>query len=221
MTAEQQSAVGAVSDTSDEYSPAPAPRLAADRVADLVGRAAAGDRAAWDAIVTAYSGLLWAVSRSFRLDQADAAEVVQTTWLRLLENLERIREPEHLGGWLATTARREAIRLLRLKGREVLTESEPRCAGTVQPVVEPAVADPAELTVLNDRDRRLWQAFGQLPERCQRLLRLLFLVAPPYAEVAAALDMKIGSIGPTRARCLGRLRHLLAGSGSGDAVEVW
>ena len=79
-------------------------RVDKSEVADMVRRAAGGDRGAWETIVEDFSGLLWSVCRGYRLDQADAAEVVQTTWLRLLENVSRLREPEHLGGWLVTTA---------------------------------------------------------------------------------------------------------------------
>jgi RNA polymerase sigma factor (sigma-70 family) len=174
-------------------------------VADAVRRAATGDKDAWDEIVNSFGGLVWAVANSYRVGPADAAEVSQTTWQRLLEHLDRIREPERLGGWLATTARREALRLLKLRAREVPIEDEaafgPRTDQS--PTPEEAVLD-------RDRDRALWRAFARLSERCQRLLRLVVLVAPPYAEVAAALDMPIGSIGPTRQRCLEQLRRLLA-----------
>ncbi|MEJ3652137.1 sigma-70 family RNA polymerase sigma factor [Actinomycetes bacterium KLBMP 9759] len=181
-------------------------------VAEAVRRAAGGDRAAWDALVANFSGLVWSVAIGHRLGPADSAEVVQTTWLRLLENLDRIREPERIGGWLATTARHESLRLLRLRGREQLTDDE---AGFNAVPSEPS---PEELLLDRDRDRRLWTAFAQLPERCRALLRLVIIVAPPYAEVAAALDMPIGSIGPTRARCLDRLRRLLATAGVTDAI---
>jgi RNA polymerase sigma factor (sigma-70 family) len=181
-------------------------------VADTVRRAAAGDKAAWDAIVDSFSGLVWSISSGYRLG-ADAAEVVQTTWLRLLENLDRIREPERLGGWLATTARRESLRVLRLRGRELVTDDESRfdLGPSGAPTPEDALLD-------SDRRRLLWDAFARLPENCRRLLQLVVVVAPPYAEVAAALEMPIGSIGPTRARCLARLRRLLVAGGVTDAA---
>ena len=186
-------------------------------VADTVRRAADGDRGAWEAIVEDFSGLLWSVCRGYRLEQSDAAEVVQTTWLRLLENIDGIREPERLGGWLATTARREALRLHRLHGRELTTDDETRFdQGPLDAVLDPALA-----ALLDDRDRRLWRAFGGLPERCRRLLRLLVVVAPSYAEVAETMDMPIGSIGPTRARCLQRLRRLLVEQDPSDVAEAW
>src|SRR5947199_10585188 len=86
---------------------------------ELVRAAAAGDQAAWNELVERYQGLVWATARSFRLSRADAADVAQTTWLRLVENLDRIRDPERLGSWLATTARRESLRHIRLHGREL------------------------------------------------------------------------------------------------------
>lgn len=179
-------------------------------MAGAVRRAAAGDKDAWDEIVESFSGLVWSVANGYRLGAADAAEVSQTTWLRLLENLDRIREPERLGGWLATTARREALRQLRLRGREHVTDDD--ATFDRAPSTDPG---PEELLLVHDRDRLLWRAFTQLDDRCRRLLQLVVIVAPPYTEVAAALDMPIGSIGPTRARCLDRLRRLLEADGGG------
>jgi RNA polymerase sigma factor (sigma-70 family) len=191
-------------------------------VADMVRRAADGDRGAWEVIVEDFSGLLWSVCRGYRLSQADAAEVVQTVWLRLLENLGRIREPEHLGGWLTTTARRESLRQLRLRGHELLTDDETRFSGTsVSPGSLSPGDDPVEAALRDDRDQRLWRAFEGLPERCRRLLRLLVVLTPPYTEVAAEMDMPVGSIGPTRARCLDRLRRLLHAEDPSDVAEAW
>jgi len=184
-----------------------------NEVAGAVRRAAAGDRDAWDAIVRSFSGLVWTVANGHRLGPADTAEVLQTTWLRLLENLDRIREPERLGGWLATTARRESLRMLRLRGREVPSDDEGVLAR------EPSPSPTPEEAVLDrDRDRRLWRAFSRLPDRCRRLLDLVVVLRPPYAEVAAIMEIPVGSIGPTRARCLDRLRRLLVDSGDGPVV---
>jgi RNA polymerase sigma factor (sigma-70 family) len=170
----------------------------------LVAAAAAGDRAAWDAIVTEYAGLVWAVARSFRLSAADAADVSQVTWLRLLENLDRIRDPAALGAWLATTARREAVNVLRQR-RELPAPDHTDVADDREP-------PPWQAVLVGERDRELWQAFRRLPDRCQRLLRLLVLEPEPggYAAAAAALDVPVGSLGPTRARCLAALRGHLA-----------
>jgi RNA polymerase sigma factor (sigma-70 family) len=187
-----------------------------NEVAAMVRRATDGDRAAWETIVEDFSGLLWSVCRCYGLDHADAAEVVQTTWLRLLENLGRLREPEHLGGWLATTARREALRLHRLQGRELATDDDADFDRDRSVVL----VDPSDVVVDSDRDRRLWRAFAELPQRCRRLLRMLVVSRPPYAEVAAVLDMPIGSIGPTRARCLDRLRRLLLAQDPSD-MAAW
>lgn len=166
-------------------------------------RAAAGDKAAWNDIVESFSKLVWSVANAHRLGPADAAEVTQTTWVRLIEHIDRIANPERLGGWLATTARRESLRVLRLRGRESLTGNELAAADLdLFPAPESAVLE-------RDRNRQLWAAFGQLSARCQAILQLVVLLAPPYIEVANALGMPIGSIGPTRARCLQQLRRQL------------
>lgn len=172
---------------------------------DLLARARAGDQQAWDALVDRYSGLVWSVARSHRLGSADAADVHQATWLRLVEHLDAIREPERLGSWLATTARRESLAVLRRAGRDLpvgdLLTLEPRAADTT------GVDDDL---LRRERDRHLWRAFGELAGQCQSVLRLLLLDPPPsYAEISAALDIPIGSIGPTRARCLDQLRRRL------------
>jgi RNA polymerase sigma factor (sigma-70 family) len=173
--------------------------------AALVAAAAAGDEGAWNELVERFGGLLWSIARSYRLNAADAADVTQATWLRLLEHLGQIREPAQVGAWLATTARRECLRLLRSRGREVPGE-----AGEVE-----ALDDPPETAALAaERDTLLWAALAELPPRCQRLLRVLMASPPPsYAEVAQALGMPIGSIGPTRARCLDCLRRRSARTG--------
>jgi RNA polymerase sigma factor (sigma-70 family) len=172
-------------------------------VADAVRRAAAGDKGAWNSIVESFSQLVWSIANAHRLGPADAAEVTQTTWVRLIEHIDRITQPEHLGGWLATTARRESLRILRLRSRETLTDDD-------IVISEMALFPAPETAVLErDRNRRLWAAFEKLSERCQSLLQLVVVVAPPYLEVANALGMPIGSIGPTRARCLEQLRRLL------------
>lgn len=179
-------------------------------VAATVRRAASGDRTAWDALVENFSHMLWGVASGYRLSRADTAEVVQTTWLRLVEHLDRIKQPESVGGWLATTARNEALRMLRLRGRELITDDDAQLDR--EPIRDPR-SGPEEQVLTADRNRRLWDAFEQLPVNCRVLLRLLVVDTPPYAQVSAALDMPIGSIGPTRARCLDRLRRLLAGGG--------
>jgi RNA polymerase sigma factor (sigma-70 family) len=179
-------------------------------VAPLVARAAAGDASAWDALVDRYTALLWSVARAHRLGEADAADVVQTTWLRLVENLHRIEDPERLPGWLVTTARHECLRALRRSGREFTGSADDLALDMVDDQV-PAL-DAALLE--EERDVVLWRCFGGLPERCQRLLRVLMAAEPPaYADVSRALGMPVGSIGPTRMRCLDRLRALVHAAG--------
>jgi RNA polymerase sigma factor (sigma-70 family) len=170
-------------------------------VGELLELAAAGDRAAWDALVERYEGLLWAIARSHRLDEASASDVVQTTWLRLLEHIDGLRNPDALAGWLATTARNECLRVLRHQSRQVPTEDDRMPADSVPPV------DDARLLAA-ERDAALWRAFATLTARCQALLRMLAAEpAPSYEDVAAALGMAVGSIGPTRGRCLSALRE--------------
>src|SRR5437764_2717422 len=167
---------------------------------ELVRAAAAGDQAAWNEVAERYQGLVWATPRSYPLSRADAGDVAQTTWLRLVENLDRIREPEHLGAWLATTARRESFRHLRLHGRELPSDEAD--------VFESPGDDPLEIALLTEeRDLALWRAFARLSERCQTLLRLLVSEdEPSYEAIGAALGMPVGAIGPTRMRCLDKLR---------------
>lgn len=174
-----------------------------EETGDLVRAAAAGDQRAWDALVERFTGMLWAVARAHRLREADAADVIQTTWLNLVQNLGRIREPEHVGAWLATTARRECLRTLSRDHRHVLTDDE-----TGLQVREPLLTTPEDDVLAAERVALLRAALEELPSRCQRLLRVLTAdPVPTYEQVSAALGMPVGSIGPTRARCLERLRH--------------
>jgi RNA polymerase sigma factor (sigma-70 family) len=172
--------------------------------------AAKGDQQAWDAIVNRYTELVWTVARSFRLNSADASDVMQATWLRLVEHLTDIRDGERLGAWLATTAKREALGLLRRGRRDFPVEG----TGLAEPEVIDAES-PEQYILRTEQDTLLWKAFHRLGGPCQRLLRVL-LADPPlaYADIGAALDMPVGSIGPTRARCLSTLRALLSRVGN-------
>ena len=139
----------------------------------------------------------------------------QTGWLRLVENLGRIRQPERVGSWIAATTRNECLRVLRLSGRQVLTGDELE-------LVDEATPSPGAGLLLSERDAALWRAFESLSGRCRALLQVIVgTPAPTYDELSAALDMPIGSIGPTRARCLDRLRRHpdIAGivAGAGDS----
>src|SRR5215475_14641892 len=147
--------------------------------AELVRAAADGDAAAWNTIIDRYAGLVWTVARGLDLSAADAADVSQTTWLRLVENLHTIREPAGLGAWLATTARREALVMLR-KRREVPV--------TYPDMPDDGQAPPWHRVLTKERDHQLRQAFDRLSDRCRNLLRLLVIEpAASYAEAAAAL----------------------------------
>jgi RNA polymerase sigma factor (sigma-70 family) len=182
--------------------------LSDDLVADLVRAAAAGDEHAWNALVAKFSGLLWAIARAHRLYHADAADVVQVTWLRLLEQLGRLRNPSRVGAWLATTARRECLRVLRHSERVMCLDENARERQSNE-------LGPDDVLLERERDGALWRGFTRLRTSDQELLRLLVVdPRPPYEEIAAVLDMPIGSIGPTRQRALKRLRHELDGEGS-------
>ncbi len=148
---------------------------------------------------------MWSVVRGFRLSGTDAADAVQMTWLRLVENLDRIRDADRLASWLATTARRECLQQLRRRGRTAI----PMDDTVLQDVADDA--DPVDAgLLLDERDGALWRAFSALGERCRRLLRVMMATPPPsYQEVSEALDMPHGSIGPTRQRCLDALRKIV------------
>lgn len=176
-------------------------------VRDLVRRAAAGDSVAWESLVDRYERLVWGVTRSHRLGDADAADVCQTTWMRLLEHLGDLRNPDAVSGWLATTARHECLRVLRHQARQIPTEDDQIPEDTV-----PAAVDAALLT--SERDAALWTAFAGLSSRCQALLRMLAGDPPPsYEDISLALGMPVGSIGPTRGRCLASLRRGIVAAG--------
>lgn len=173
-------------------------------VEERVRAAAQGSQEAFDALVAQFSGLVWSVLRAHRLADADAQDAFQTTWLRLVEHLDRIRDPRALGGWLATTARHESLRLLRQADRH-----RPAPDDELDAIEDDS--DGVEVGVLDaERDAELWAALDELEERCRALLRVLMADPPPtYDEVSAALDIPVGSIGPTRGRCLARLREHL------------
>ncbi len=179
----------------------------------LVKAAAGGEATAWEALVESFSGLVWSIARGYRLSSADAADVFQTVWLRLAEHLGRIENPDHVGAWLATTARRESLRVARSGARTVPMDETALIdlAQADEASPEQAVLQAEQARLDAQRARRMWRALGELSSRCQQLLRVLIATPPPtYAEVAAALDLPVGSIGPTRARCLQQLRRRLA-----------
>ncbi|GAA1280626.1 RNA polymerase sigma factor [Saccharothrix xinjiangensis] len=166
---------------------------------ELLTLAHAGDQTAWREIVRRHVRLVWAVPRSHRLGPDDAADVCQTTWLALAENLTRIRHPERLGAWLVTTARHESLTVLRLRGREAPAELWP------PPDRAPT---PEDAALADEADERLWRAYATLSDRCREILRLAaFAPELSFTQVAEAVGLPVNSLGPTRARCLAALRR--------------
>lgn len=169
-------------------------------VVDLVVNARNGDQFAWDQIVERYAPLVWAMCQRFRLSRADADDVGACVWLRLVERLNTIRQPAALPGWLATTARNECLRVVRVKARETLVDDHERISADTDPSADSWLLAQERLIALRT-------AFAGLSERCRRLLELLFADPPtPYDEVSHVLGIPVGTIGPTRQRCLGKLR---------------
>jgi RNA polymerase sigma factor (sigma-70 family) len=184
--------------------------LSSVSLTSLVERVRGGDIAAWNALVDRFAGLVWSVARRHRLSASDAADVSQTTWLRLVEHIDRIQDPERVGGWLATTARHEALRVIRISDRELPSEHDNYIDLLAAENEEGVDAD----LLTEERDEMLWSLISMLPPRCQLLLSVLHDESRlSYVEIGQALDMPTGSIGPTRARCLEHLRRLAASRG--------
>jgi RNA polymerase sigma factor (sigma-70 family) len=183
-----------------------------DAAADLFVRWREGEARAMDDLVRLMTPVLWHVVRAYGLDHALAQDVVQTTWMTLVRRHESIVDPQAVSGWLTTCARREAWRVGKQQRRADPTEAE---------YLEPhlPVGESAERVATRaDEAHRLWSAVDRLDERCRRLLRVVaFEERPDYAKLAVDLAMAVGSIGPTRQRCLGKLRALLVTDGFADA----
>jgi RNA polymerase sigma factor (sigma-70 family) len=170
-------------------------------VTDLVTRARSGDKQAWDAIVERYAPLVWSICRRYRLGGADAGDVGQSVWLHLVEQLARLRDPAALPGWLATTTQRECSRVLREQGPRTTWMADAGDIPDQHAQIEQEV-------LLAERHAALREAFTHLPTCCQQLLTLLIQDPPvPYAQISAQLGIPVGSIGPTRGRCLAKLRR--------------
>lgn len=168
----------------------------------LVAAARHGDAGAWNALVERYAPLMWSTCRAYRLDAADAEDVGQTVWLRLIEHLSEIRTPAALPGWILTATRRECIRVLRVARRTQPDET----IGDL--VADDDRADVDQQLLAGERNIALRAAFGQLPPRCQHLLSLLMQDPPvSYSVISSRLGIPRGGIGPNRARCLDRLRR--------------
>lgn len=183
----------------------PVSETLASRAAALFIAFRAGDEATMAELVSLLTPILWHTVRAQRLDRESAEDVLQTTWLALVRGAASINDPQAVLQWLIVSARREAWRVVKLSDRVEPKEFE---AGDLVT----ATADlPEELVLRHDVDTRLWQHLAELPERCRALLRVIaFADRPDYAAVAKSLGMPVGSIGPTRGRCLAKLRLQLA-----------
>ena len=173
-------------------------------VADLVAHARGGDVQAWEALVERYASLIWSICRRYRLGRADAEDVAQSVWMRLVNQLDKIRDPAALPGWLATTTRRECERVARAAhGPHAVVYA------VDTDKIPDAHAEAAEQELLAaERHAALREAFTHLPPAYQRLIGMLIADPPlPYAEISARLGIPVGSIGPTRSRILDRMRR--------------
>jgi RNA polymerase sigma factor (sigma-70 family) len=167
----------------------------------LVIRARNGEKQAWDELVDRYAPLMWSICRRYRLGRADAEDVGQSVWMRLVGQLASLRDPAALPGWPATTTQRECGRVLRAaRNQEALRHS---------PEIPDTMTEAAEAELLRaERYASLREAFTRLPAGSQQLIALLIQDLPmPYAEISAKLGIPAGSIGPSRSRCLDKLRR--------------
>jgi RNA polymerase sigma factor (sigma-70 family) len=173
-------------------------------------------------VVDEYTPLVWSVVRAFRLGDATSADAVQTTWLMLIEHLDDIREPARLPGWIRTTARRTCLKLLRGSPRETLVDFEGSSGyATTIGLFESSIGAPESDAVRREQVALLRLAIASLPERQRTLLGLLTATpALSYQQISDRLGVPIGSIGPTRARILDRLRGQLEAAGLHDAVPA-
>jgi len=179
-----------------------------EAAATLFERWRDGENDALDDLVRLLSPMLWQVVRASGLDAATSEDVVQTTWLALVRSGESITQPRAVAGWLCTAARRESWRVAKQTTRQLPVEDETIARRLPD---EPA---PENLVVLDDDNARLWGSLQKLSERCQRLLRIVAAEArPDYSAIATELGMPVGSIGPTRGRCLDKLRQELVLAG--------
>lgn len=187
----------------------------------LVARVADGDQEAWNELIERYSPLVWSICLRYQLSRQDIDDVGQSVWLLLVENIGNLRQAAALPGWLATTTRNECLRVLRAARRQDHAGLPP----DDQLPPDPAAATIEQELITAERNAALRAALAELPGRCHELLSMLISDPPPaYADISAALGIPVGSIGPTRGRCLDRLRrspHLagVLGNGAPD-IEV-
>ncbi len=167
----------------------------------LVERALLGEACAWDSLVEKYEKLVWSVIRSFNLNHADSLDAGQLTWLRLVEKLDQVRQPDRISSWLITTARRECLKIIEQQKRGLPADPHHGFAMLADPVDRFQRAD------VRDDLEKIFQALSTLGDDCRSLLRMV-LTDPPatYAQISKALDLPVGTIGPRRQRCLSRLR---------------
>ncbi len=178
-------------------------------VAEVAQRAFEGDARAWEELVSRFGGMIAATGRRYRLSPSDVAELQQTTWLKLVENFGRIEQPERIGGWLATTARRESLQILRRAARYTSGAEQ-----VLDNLADRRLPEPDARPIAAERDAVLHASWAQLKPRCQELLSLLLADdAMGYKDLSKLLDMPVGSIGPTRMRCLEQLRKLVEQQG--------
>jgi RNA polymerase sigma factor (sigma-70 family) len=172
-------------------------------LSELVTAARGGDPAAWSALIIRHERLLRHVTASYRLGSDEAADVVQTTWLRLFENIGRIRDPERLSCWLTTTTARAALAASRRRRREASLDNVE--------VVDITATDVDDRITAHRQARQLHEALTTLSPRERSLIEMLLLPEEPsYREISRRLGMPIGSIGPVRQRALARLRVIMA-----------
>ena len=173
-------------------------------VIDLMTRAKHGDKQVWDVLIIRYAPLVWSICRRYRLGDADAEDIGQSVWLRLVDQLDRIRDPAALPGWLATVTRRECLRVLRSEPGQLTARHGPDAE--TAPDEQAGTAERELLAA--ERHAALRAAFSDLPPSDRRLILLLIEDPPvPYAQISVRLGIPIGSIGPTRRRCLDKLRR--------------
>ena len=188
-------------------------------ITDLVTRARHGDQRAWDDLVERYAPLVWSICHRYQLKSADAEDVHQTVWLLLVSQLNKIRDPVALPGWLATTTRRECVRVLRAARGPHADGSGP----DVETIPDQQAVLAEEELLVAERHAALREALARLSPCCQRLIGKL-IEDPPltYAQISASLSIPVGSIGPLRGRCLDRLRGdpVIAALIDADAAAV-
>jgi RNA polymerase sigma factor (sigma-70 family) len=171
----------------------------------LVKACQRGESEAWDEVLDRYGRLIWSVALRLGLQSEEAEEVFQRTWVAIVESIGKLRQPDRLVSWIASTARNQGLRLLDEKSRH---RREAPLSETISDS-SPSAEEKADAALVRQQETTaLYQALDQLDERCQLLLKMLFFEepSPDYQEIARRTGLAVGSIGPIRARCLKRLR---------------